>query len=369
MTALRKALAHLLLLGTTIAFSSGCEWVALGLALDDDDECMDCCGDDGCWEDDWDDEECADGCCEGDPCLDCGFGCESEPPLVTVSIPEWPPVGPDGAVTVNASSETSTSLTAAFTFRNTVNKSFVGVQPGVTSSVDARGYELGEGLGTLTVTVTDGLGAWTEQKVDGLLVDLTPPSAYFDKTILPPNGELAFWIGDAWVVSGYSLFVGDFPGFEEILPAGYPSTFGTEWDYHYVSVPVDQFPLGTSYVTVYVYDAAGNETALSIPVTIDGLPPDVAISEPVEDAVLDGLFTLRATAVDDVPSPVSLEIYVGDALVATGVGPATSITMSSEDFPNGPATISIIGVDEAGNRSAPATRNVTFGGSAEPPPN
>lgn len=333
-------LAALTSLGTT-----GCEWVALGLALSEDDD------------------SCDDGCCDDSDC--CGdTGClepapPPDPPTVTFTIPEWPPIGPNDTVTLNASSDGGLDATTFF-FVNTFNKSFAGTQ-----SVSALGHELGEGFGQLEVLVTSFDGSFTRRAVDGLLVDLTPPSAYFDETVLPATGkELQFWMGDAWIVSRCSLTIGDKVFTEEVDP-GYPDTIGVEWDYSLVTIPVEELPVGSHTAHVEVWDAAGNVADLEVALTIDALAPEVGIPSPQEGEVLDGLFDVTVTATDDVPLPVAIEISIGGALVATGSSPQTTITFSTDDFPQGPTEISVVAVDEAGNRSAPVVRSVTLESAAE----
>lgn len=327
----------LLFAALTATFSTGCEWVALGIALSDDDDCGDCC-DDSCWDD-----------TEQPP---------PDPPTIDITIADWPPLGPSATLSVSAQSDNGLS-SAVFYFRNTPSRSFAG-ETALTFTV--TGSELGEGFGQLDVDVWGWDGSVSRRGVEGLLVDLSPPTAYFDDlNVLRATGDsFNFYMADAWIVSGCELTVGE-QVFSEQLEPGYPETLGVEWDFSLVSIPTDQIPLGTHTASLRVWDAAGNEAVLPVALTIDGLAPDVGITSPAEGATLEGSFDLTVTASDDVPLPVSIEISVGGALVATGTSPETTITLSTSDFPLGATEISVVAVDEAGNRSAPLSRSVVFG--------
>lgn len=335
---MKKLIAATALLGLG---ASGCEWVALGIALSDDDDC-ECCNDE-CWEEPP----------PPDPAV---------PPNVTITIADWPPVGATGQVAVTADAPNGLDF-ARFSFRNVVDHDFPFTTSG---TVSATGAELGEGLGNLVVRVTGSDGAFSEKTVQNLLVDLSPPSAFFDKTVLPADsGSLNFWIGDAWVVSGYEISIDGNVIDSTILEEGYPETLGVEWDFSYVTIPAEYFPLGTSLADVLVFDAAGNAATIQIPLTIDGVPPEVGIPSPSEGDVLDGTFDVTVTATDDTALPATIEISIGGALVATGASPTTTITFSTSEFPAGPTEIRAVAVDEAGNRSPALIRNVVLGSGEE----
>ena len=334
--------AHALVIAATGLGSSGCEWVILATAISDDDPC--------------DGDPCCDDPCCGDPC--CWEDCtpESVPPTVAFLIPDWPPIGPEAQVEVQTSSNTGLS-SAAFTFRNTFSKPLNGA---TSTSVFATGAELGEGQGTLVVQVTANDGAFTRTAVDDLLVDLGAPTAYLDDTVLPATGsELRFWISDDWVVSGYELDV-DGLTFTETLEPGYPSTLGVEWDFSLVSIPVEELPVGSTVASLLVFDAAGNSTTLELPLVIDGVPPTIDIEEPAADAAVSGAFQVSASASDDNPFTVSIDIFLGGVLVGTGVAPTATVTLDASEFPLGPIELTAVAVDSAGNESPIASRNLVI---------
>jgi hypothetical protein len=325
--------------------SSGCE-IALIIAATADDD------DDGCYGE----------CCYGDCSTDDGTTPPpptSNVPEMTIDVPDWPPVGPDGEVEVTASipSDAGRLLDAQFVFRKTVTKSFGNT---ATGTVSAFGDELGEGLGTLSVEINASNGSGARKEVTNLLVDLTAPSSYADDTILPAQGaDLSFWIADAWVVSGYELIVGG-KSFTETLEPGYPSTLGVDWDYSLVSIAVEEIPVGVHSGDLRVWDAAGNEATFDFPLTIDGLPPEATVDQPTDGSTVSGSFPVTVSGLDDLPGAVSLEIRVGGALVATGLGPSATVVLDADEFPVGPIEITAIAVDEAGNQSPPSVRTITI---------
>ncbi|NUO53738.1 MAG: Ig-like domain-containing protein [Polyangiaceae bacterium] len=341
----RNLLWPLLFAGIAAASSSGCEIALIVAATADDDD------DDGCYGE----------CCYGDCWTDDGVTPPPSTPSVpemTIDIPDWPPVGPDGEVEVTASIPTGALRDARFIFRNTVTKTFGGAT--TAGAVSAFGDELGEGFGTLTIEVNGLNGTGARKEVEKLLVDLTAPSSYTDDNILPAQGaDLYFWIADAWVVSGYELVIGG-KTFTETLEPGYPSTLGVEWDYSLVSIPVEELPLGVHNGDLRVWDAAGNEATFDFPLTIDGLPPEATVEQPTDGSTVSGTFPVTVAGLDDLPGAVSLEIRVGGALVATGLGPSATVVLDANEFPAGPIEITAIAVDEAGNKSPPSVRTVTI---------
>jgi hypothetical protein len=295
----------------------------------------------GCWEG-WEDDGWV------DP------GETFAPPTVDFDIPAWPPIGPTDTVTIDAYSEAGLeSIDASFRSYPTA---FLNGE--TSASIDFYGDELGEGLGTLDVTVTATDGGWTHRQVENLLVDLSPPTAYFDATVLPAAGAtLDFWIADAWVVAGYDLLIGD-QTFSGRLPEGYPATLGVEWDYSLVRIPVEELPLGATDGTLLVYDATGNSATFPITVTVDGVAPTSAFASPEEGATVAGTFDVTIDVADDLGGNVAVELYAGGALLTTAVGPHATVTLDASELPTGPLELGVVAIDAAGNRSAPALRTV-----------
>lgn len=317
----------LLLVGAMAAstLTTGCELLFL-LAIDDEEPPPE-------WVDEWE-----------DPVA----------PTVDITIADWPPIGPSGTVEVSASSPAGLS-SATFWFRNRAD---VPLNGGNEQRFTVDGASLGEGRGQLVVEVTGFDGARTTRYVDDLLVDLGAPVAYLDAAVLPASdAKLRFWIGDAWVVSGYRLLIGG-KSFEHQLPEGYPPTFGTAWDFSLVSIPVEEIPPGVHLAELEVYDAAGNTSFASVPITIDDVPPVALIESPSEGAEVSGLFEVRLFGADSLPGLVSLELYAGGAQVATATGPQATLTLDANELPAGALRLDAVAIDQAGNRSEAAARTV-----------
>ena len=306
-----------------------------------------CFGGCGFWDDDWDDDW-------DDECV--GSECETfAPPTISISIPEWPPLGPEGEVTIVATGEAGL-VEAEFSFAETAWFELYG---GQTEEFRVTGLDLGEGFGTLEIKVVGEDGGWTRREVDDLLVDLSPPEAYFTQTVLPAAGAtLDFWIADAWVVSSYSLTVGE-ETFEATLPEGYPSTLGTEWDYSFVRIPVEDLPLGVVPSALTVRDAAGNLAHLDLTITVDGVAPKAAFAAPIEGATVGATFDVTIDAADDLGGAVEIELSAGGAVLATLIGPSATVTLDASELPAGPIELSVVAIDQAGNRSEATVRTVT----------
>ncbi len=386
--------ALLFALGCAASLSTaGCEWIAIGIAASDNDcegydvygDCCDTTDAYGncCYYDDYTGACCYEydstgNCIGGDQCvgydaygsccvdydvygsccydyLDCEQAVGGVPTL-TVNLPDWPPLGAASSLTADAQSDSGMSY-ATFQFVNVATTYFDG-----TGRTTVPCVQLGEGLGSLVVTAVATDAQWTSQTFDNVLVDLTPPRAFFDQdsVVLKPGATLDFWIGDAWIVGGWSLAIGDQTFGGQVDP-GYPPTFGTEWDYTYVSQSLDAVLPGSYVGVLDTWDAAGNTIQSVIPITIDAVPPEAQIVTPDDGAQLNGSFQLVVTASDDTPLPVALEIRVGGALVATGASPQTTITLDTSEFAAGPTEIGVTAVDAAGNRSPEIVHEVVFG--------
>jgi hypothetical protein len=214
--------------------STGCEWVALGIALSDDDCESDCCGDE-CWDDPP----------EAPP---------PDPPTIDFTIADWPPMGSASTLTISAQADNGLGNTTFF-FRNTVTRSFNGE---TSATLSVTGAELGEGFGRLEVDVASWDGSISRRGVDGLLVDLTAPTAYVDdlNVVRAVGDHFSFYMADAWIVSGCELTVGD-QIFTEQLDPGFPPTLGVDWDFSLVSIPSEDLPIGTHSASLRVWGRGG----------------------------------------------------------------------------------------------------------------
>jgi hypothetical protein len=333
----RSWASRLLMLGALGGIAStqtGClaTLIVVSLLDDDDDEPP-------LVDDDWDDEQ------EWE---------DPSPPSIEITIADWPPLGASSVVTVHASAPNGISA-AEFLFRNTVSMGGTGQPEAVFAPT---GVDLGEGFGTLTVTVTGSDGAGTSAFVDNLLVDLTPPEAVLGPTTLPATGaSFDFYMGDAWVVSAATLEFGGVK-VEEVLPEGYPDTLGVDWDYSLVRVDVAHLPAITDTARLTITDAAGNEITEEFTLTIDGAPPAADIRAPAQGATVSGIFEVEVELFDSQPGPVVVELSAGGTVLATGIGPDAILLVDAEELPAGPIELEAVAIDEAGNTSAPVGLDV-----------
>lgn len=287
-------------------------------------------------DDDWDDD-------------DSGWAqpTDFEPPSIdTIQIQDWPPLGPDDPVRVSVTDDVELA-SIEFRFRNTATR-FVS---GTAASITVYGSDLGEGYGDLTIVALDDDRGSATRWVEDLLVDLSPPKITLGKTVLPAHeGELEFWVADAWVLGRVHLSVGG-KTFEHEFEPGYPSTIGEAWDYSLVSFPTSQLPQGSHVAELTAFDAAGNRTSHEFDLTIDGVAPELSIVSPLPQTIVSGLFDVELLAVDDGGGPVWVELLLGGTTVATGVGPALTVELDASEFAPGPLELGAVALDEAGNES------------------
>ncbi len=280
-----------------------------------------------------------------------------EPPtIVSIDVPEWPPIGPTGAVRVAASDDVRLARAEAV-FARSSSLSLSGAY----ETFSLSGADLGEGFGELLLRVTDSNGGWAERRVTGLLVDLTPPTVQTFETIVPARGEHArvdLWVADAWVLGDVVL---EFQGkaARHALPEAYPSTLGKQWDGTLVSFDASALPAGRSQATVTARDAAGNVASDAFTLHIDAIAPVVAISSPAPGTVVTERFDVVVTASDVLHGRVWVDVFVGGAPVARTAG-SGAVTVDPSELPVGPTSIAVVAFDEAGNESTPVTVDVVI---------
>lgn len=278
-------------------------------------------------------------------------GQDFPPQIDEILIADWPPMGPSGVITVEVRDDAGVA-SLLFEFAEVVTFD-TGGQRNV--SFDVQGIDLGEGLGELVVTAYDVEGTWAQRRVEDLLVDLSPPEIDLLDTHIPasgPEGVLFAWVSDAWILGDVRLEVGG-KVLTKDFPDAYPSTLGEEWDYSLVSFEGSELPLGAHVAQLTVRDAAGNEATQSFDLVVDGTPPTAFIDAPQSGDHVSGVFAVEASGADDL-GPVSLEVSLGGVLAAVAPGPTALVTIDASDFLPGPVELSVVAVDQAGNRSAPA---------------
>lgn len=278
------------------------------------------------------------------------------PPSISyIDVPDWPPIGPDGEVTVSVTSSAPLSI-LEYGFKNFLVRS--------PSETTVTGLELGEGFGTLSVRATDTRGGFASRDVTDLLVDLTPPEITLGQTVVSHDGMVAFWVADAWILGRVEI---EFSGARRShqFQIGYPETLGESWDVSLVEFHAEELPEGAGPARIRAVDAAGNEVTEEFDLVIDGTPPRVALLEPAEGAVVTDELRVTVQAYDETDLPVRIDLAAGGATVATASGPLSTIVLDASDFPPGPMSLAATAIDQAGNESELALVQIVIG---EPAP-
>lgn len=281
----------------------------------------------------------------------------SPPPRVdSITLPSFPPVGPFTQFAVEASAEAGLARMDV-EFANTFQFPISGQQ----STSYLTGWQLGEGLGELSITVHDRRGGRATRTRSNVLVDLTPPKIEFGATELPAtNAFLEFWVADAYVVGRVELLVNSTKFVQELGP-GYPSTVGDVWDYVLVQIPVSELPEGSWNASAQAWDAAGNTSGIhTFPLVIDPNPPLVSITAPTSGESFSGAFEVTVSASDPEGGPTWIELFVGQTPVADLTDESPTVVLDAADFPPGPAQLTAVARDRAGNSSAPALVELNF---------
>jgi len=107
---------------------------------------------------------------------------------------------------------------------------------------------------------------------------------------------------------------------------------------------------GSYTIMVKAYDASGNVTTDSIPVTVfnDKTAPVVSITSPANSAKVSDTVTINAAASDNV-EVTRLELYVNGVLKDSQAAAACSFNWNTKDVGNGSYTIKAKAYDAAGN--------------------
>lgn len=281
----------------------------------------------------------------------------SDPPWIEeVSIPDWPPPGPDTLLAVTARDDEGLSG-VQFTFAEQV---WVTAS-GTSAEVSVPAIQLGEGYGTMGVVAYDEDDSLAEQLVFDFLVDLSNPKGELVQSVVrrAEGSDILLWVGDAWVLGGATL---TFQGASQtyVFEAGYPSTLGVEWDTSVVSLPSVDFPEGAGTAELLVWDAAGNMASVPVPLTLDGTPPVTTITSPPDGSAVSGVVTISVTGADENKDAVQIDVFVAGSPIATLPGPSGEVSVDVSELAKGATTIEAIARDAAGNFSAPASIDITI---------
>lgn len=310
----------------------------------------------GCWHTTWDPPDVDE--MPGRAPATASTSTKSAPHIEEIDIPAWPPLGPDGRVTVTATDEHALASIQA-SFNNVPWRSFSGTR----ATISFTGRELGEGFGTLAFEVRDIDNGKARREVHDLVVDLSPPTIQLERATVSSSkggveGQIAFWVRDAFVLGSLEMtFGGKTMTYE--FPRAYPATIGKAWDVSRVAFSAKDLPEGDGKAVVIARDAAGNSTTSEIAIRLDGTPPTVGITSPPPNTTVHDSFELALVGQDVASTQaVNIDVFVGGSLAATVLGPASNLTIDCNTLPKGPVEIRAIARDEAGNTSAAANLTV-----------
>lgn len=281
-----------------------------------------------------------------------GSSSTDAPRITAVDVPDWPPLGPDGAIVVHLTDDDGLSrLQSDFAESHSV------ALTGTSASQSLPSHYLGEGYGTLTLRVFDRRGAFSKREVSNLLVDLTPPEiVLMNETVRQgtegPNTDVELWVADDWVLGSVRLEVGD-TILEREFPPGFPGTFGKTWDASLVKFNSASLPAGLRWARIMATDAAGNTAQQSFQLLVDATLPLVDISWPLPGTSVEDLFEVRVDG-SDAEGDVEIELWAGGSPLTTVLGPTATVQVDARDMVGGPLQLEAIAVDGAGNRSEPA---------------
>jgi hypothetical protein len=279
------------------------------------------------------------------------MGDVTPPDIVDVSVPEWPPLGPNSIIDVTVNDAVGLDRLQVQFGSNVHTTSLGGLQ---NTTIPLLASDVGEGYGPMTFTLFD-LAALTDtEQVPEVLVDLTPPEYTVANTVLRPESDLEIWVADAWVLASVEVSVGG-QIFTQQFDEGYPASLGIEWDYAELTFPMTDVSAGTWAAVVVVTDAAGNSIEDIFTMTIDAQAPTVQILAPTEGATVSGAFDVTIEA-SDPEGPVWMTLNVDGAPAATASGPLATVQLPA--LPAGAHTLEAIATDGAGNPSAPSVVHI-----------
>lgn len=278
----------------------------------------------------------------------------NQPPHVTsIDVPEWPPLGPGDVVRASCTDKEGQLNRATAIFASTRSTMMTGASAEAVFQTES----LGEGMGTLRIVCCDMQNVCAERNVRNLVVDLSPPEIEPDRLIASPtgedfDGEIAVWVRDSWVLGTVELSYNG-KTLRHELPKAYPATIGQKSDITRVAFKAKELGEGTGDALVVAIDAAGNKTTRKLPLRVDGRAPVVSIVEPAPNAIVTGqALTIELAATDgDNPTPPTIDLYIGGALVGQVNGPSSRIVLDTSTLSRGITEIRAVARDDAGNQS------------------
>lgn len=202
-------------------------------------------------------------------------------------------------------------------------------------SVDACTESPARAPQAITVGATDYFDSLTYYSNYGTCVDMFAPGDEI---------ESAWYTGDtdSEVLSGTSMATPHVTGAAALFLEGHPTATPADVQRELVN-------RGTHNAISYLDDDSPNVLLYTgCMASNDSVPPEVRLTAPADGATLSGTVTLSATASDDVLVS-KVEFYVNGQLVGTATSAPYSISWSSQETGNGPATITARAFDSGCN--------------------
>lgn len=275
------------------------------------------------------------------------------PPLIgAISLPDFPPLGPKSSLVVSVSDADGDLDRAQVTFvKQTMHDVY-----GSSDQVVLGAHQLGEGFGPLNVTLWDSRGGLSTRQATDVLVDLTPPKIVLGQTVVPSQGMLELWVGDAWVLGTVALqFAGQ--KLTHAFEPGWPETLGKTWDYSLVQFPMKELAPGKGTAQIVATDAAGNTRVETFVLDVDGTPPLVTILSPGEGEALGAAASLSVESSDPGGGPVWVEVTLGGTPMGNLTGGKQTLSLNAGELLPGKKQLVVKATDQAGNESV-AERSV-----------
>ena len=221
------------------------------------------------------------------------------------------------------------------------------VTAGSDGSFSITSSQLTEGIYSLTVKATDGLGNESEESA-GLTIeiDTTPPSVPIIDTAGTLTKEITHTItGTAIVGTTITLFNGD----ESLGTA----TADSDGNFSFTETLSE----GDNVLTVTATDTAGNESAASseIIIEIDTTPPSTPSITTTTELTNNSTPTIEGIA----EAGSTVELFNGDTSLGTATaGSDGSFSIISSQLPDNSYTLTVKATDALGNESEPSNELV-----------
>lgn len=217
-------------------------------------------------------------------------------------------------------------------------------------TLQTKAYDAAGNIGvSLAVTVT----------ANNQTADATPPSI---PTNLAAPTVTTSTVGLSWTSSTDNVGVAGYKIYRGGVQVGTSTT---------TSFMNSGLTANTTYsYTVSAYDAAGNNSAQSTPLSIttslvpDTAPPTASLISPANNATVSGTISVSATAVDNV-GVVKVEFYLDGVLQQTDTASPYTWSWNTNSAANGTHTLFVKAYDAAGNIGSSAIVMVTVSNIAQ----